>query len=62
MAAPLSPNDDRDRDRDRDAAYITALLDAIPGAFERTQEGIAQARRDEGIPSDLLDSRRPDQG
>lgn len=35
---------------DPDAGQITAILDAIPGAWERTQEGIAQARRGEGAP------------
>ena len=39
---------------DPDAEHIVALLDAIPGAYERTQEGIAQARRGEGIPLDRL--------
>lgn len=39
---------------DPDAVHITELLDAIPGAHERTLEGIEQARRGEGIPlSDL---------
>ena len=36
------------------ADHIVALLDAIPGAFERAQEGIAQARRGEGVPLDDL--------
>jgi predicted transcriptional regulator len=35
---------------DPDAAHIVALLDATPGAYERTTEGIEQARRGEGIP------------
>ena len=39
---------------DPDADHIVALLDAIPGAYERTQEGIAQAHRGEGIPLDRL--------
>ena len=39
---------------DPDAEHIVALLDAIPGAHARTQEGIAQARRGEGIPLDQL--------
>jgi hypothetical protein len=30
------------------------ILDAIPGSWERTQEGLAQARRGEGIPLDEL--------
>lgn len=29
---------------DPDATMITALLDAIPGAFERAQEGLADVR------------------
>jgi hypothetical protein len=37
-----------------DPARITEILDAIPGAWERTQEGIAEAGRDQGTPlSDL---------
>jgi hypothetical protein len=39
---------------DPDAAHIVALLDSIPGAHERTQEGIAQARRGEGVALDDL--------
>ena len=39
---------------DPDAEHIVALLDAIPDAHVRTQEGIAQARRGEGIPLDQL--------
>jgi hypothetical protein len=39
---------------DPDARRITSLLDAIPGAWERTQEGIEQARRGEGVPLDEL--------
>ena len=39
---------------DPDAAHITALLDATPGAYERTREGIAQARRGEGVRLDDL--------
>lgn len=35
---------------DPEAAHIVALLDSVPGAYERTQEGIDQARRGEGIP------------
>ena len=30
------------------------LLVAIPGAYERTQESMAQARRGEGMPLDRL--------
>jgi hypothetical protein len=39
---------------DPDAAHIVELLDATPGAYERTQEGLAQARRGEGVPLDEL--------
>ena len=39
---------------DPDAEHIVDLLDVIPGAYERTQEGIAQARRGEGISLDEL--------
>jgi hypothetical protein len=39
---------------DPDAEHIIALLDAIPGAYARAQEGIAQARRGEGVPLDRL--------
>jgi hypothetical protein len=41
-------------DVDPDAGRITDILDAIPGAWERTQEGLAQAARDEGTPLDEL--------
>jgi hypothetical protein len=42
-------------DADPDARRITELLDSIPGAWERTQEGLEQARRGETLPlSDLL--------
>jgi hypothetical protein len=37
-------------DADPDATQITELLDAIPGAWERTHEGLAQAARGEGTP------------
>jgi hypothetical protein len=39
---------------DPDADHIVQLLDAIPGAYEGAQEGIAEARRGEGIPLDDL--------
>lgn len=39
---------------DPDAAHIVQLLDGIPGAYERTQEGIAQAQRGDGISLDDL--------
>lgn len=35
-------------DADPDAARMTEILDAIPGAWQRTQEGLAQAARGEG--------------
>lgn len=35
-------------------AQITEILDRIPGAWERTQEGLAQAARGEGTPLDEL--------
>jgi hypothetical protein len=41
-------------DADPDAARITEILDAIPGAWERTQEGLRQAARGEGTPLDEL--------
>jgi hypothetical protein len=41
-------------DADPDAARITEILDAIPGAWRRTQEGRAQAARGEGTPLDEL--------
>jgi predicted transcriptional regulator len=41
-------------DADPDAARITEILDAIPGAWEHTQEGLAQATSGEGIPLDEL--------
>ena len=43
-------------DADPDAARITEILDAIPGAWERTQKGLAQAARGEGTPLDELAS------
>jgi hypothetical protein len=41
-------------DVDPDAARITEVLEGIPGAWERTQEGLAQAARGEGTPLDEL--------
>jgi hypothetical protein len=41
-------------DADPDARQITSLLDAIPGAWERTQEGLEEAKRAEGVPLDEL--------
>jgi len=39
---------------DPDPRNVTALLDGIPGAFERAELGLAQVRRGEGIPPDEL--------
>jgi predicted transcriptional regulator len=39
---------------DPDAASITELLDAIPGAWERAQEGLAAARAGRFVPLDEL--------
>jgi hypothetical protein len=41
-------------DADPDAARITEVLNSIPGAWERTQEGLSQAARDEGTSLDDL--------
>jgi hypothetical protein len=41
-------------DADPDASRITEILDAIPGAWERAQEGLAQASRGEGTALDEL--------
>lgn len=41
-------------DADPSAERITEILDAIPGAWQRTQEGLAQAERGEGRPLDEL--------
>lgn len=43
-------------DADPDASQITEILDAIPGAWERTQEGLVQAARGEGVSLDELAS------
>jgi hypothetical protein len=43
-------------DAEPDAARITDILDAIPGAWERTQEGLSQAARGDGTPLDELAS------
>jgi hypothetical protein len=37
-----------------DGPRMTEILDSIPGAWERTQEGLEQARRGETIPLDDL--------
>jgi len=39
---------------DPDAAHITEILDRIPSAWERTQEGLAQSARGEGTSLDQL--------
>lgn len=41
-------------DADPDATRITEILDAIPGAWERAQDGLGQAARGEGTPLDQL--------
>jgi hypothetical protein len=33
---------------------VQEILDRIPGALERTRQGVSQARRGEGIPLDEL--------
>ncbi len=43
-------------DADPSAACITEILDSTPGAWERTQEGLAQAARGEGTRLDELSS------
>jgi hypothetical protein len=39
---------------DPDPRNVTALLDGIPGAFERAELGLAQVRAGEGKPFDEL--------
>ena len=39
---------------DPDAATITEILDSIPGAWERAQEGVAAARAGRFVPLDEL--------
>jgi predicted transcriptional regulator len=39
---------------DTDATTITAILDAIPGAWERTQEGLADVKANRVVPLDQL--------
>lgn len=39
---------------DTEAATITAILDAIPGAWERTQEGLADVKANRVVPLDQL--------
>lgn len=40
--------------RDPDATVITAVLDAIPGAFEHAQRGLEEAQSGQAIPLDDL--------
>lgn len=39
---------------DPDARTVTALLDAIPGAFNRAERGLQEASSGQGIPLDEL--------
>ena len=39
---------------DTEAATITAILDSIPGAWERTEEGLADVRAGRVVPLDQL--------
>ena len=39
---------------DTEAVTITAILDSIPGAWERTQEGLADVRAGRVVPLDRL--------
>lgn len=39
---------------DPDPENVVTLLDAIPGAFERAQQGLEQAARSQTIPLDDL--------
>jgi predicted transcriptional regulator len=41
-------------DADPGATRVTEILDSITGAWQRTQEGLAQAARGEGTPLDEL--------
>jgi hypothetical protein len=41
-------------DADPDARNVTALLDAIPGAFDRASRGAAEAESGEGVALDEL--------
>ena len=50
--SPCCPRLSMARIRTRRASSIFSM--SCPGAYERTQEGIAQARRGEGIPLDDL--------
>jgi hypothetical protein len=44
---------------DENRQPIEELLNSIPGAFERTDEGLAQARRGEGVPLQALATELP---
>jgi hypothetical protein len=37
-------------DADPDPANVTALLDAIPGAFEHAERGLAEVKAGRGLP------------
>lgn len=39
---------------DPDSASVTALLDAIPGAYDRALQGLADVRADRVVPLDEL--------
>jgi hypothetical protein len=41
-------------DADPGATRVTDVLELIPGAWQRTQEGLSQAARGEGTPLDEL--------
>jgi hypothetical protein len=41
-------------DADPDARSLVAVLDGIPGAYERAQLGLERARAGETIPLDAL--------
>jgi hypothetical protein len=41
-------------DADPDPANVTALLDAIPGAFESAERGLAEVKAGRGLPLDDL--------
>lgn len=50
--AEARADDEKDEVR---AMRMTETLDAIPGAWQRTREGLTQSERGEGIPLDELD-------
>jgi hypothetical protein len=41
-------------DEELDPERLTEVLDAIPGAYERTMEGLTQAERGEVVPIEDL--------